>query len=83
MEGNEFLSIKVHDHSIYSKKERDMLAEAVIVVATLHCSKCPELIMDEDPHDIADEALNKGWHITRLGNVYCPKCRVRKRKTCK
>ena len=55
------------------------------VECVISCSKCDNHTGGYGIGDceLADEAFKHGWHETRDGNVICPKCDRRKKKTKK
>ncbi len=41
--------------------------------------KCKSSIYGYDDYEVASEANEKGWIVTKKGNVKCPKCSVSKK----
>jgi hypothetical protein len=53
------------------------------VECVIGCAKCDNKIggFGIGDYDLAENAFRSGWHETRNGNVICPKCDKRKKKS--
>lgn len=53
-----------------------------VVQCIIECEKCGKTIggYDAGEAEVADDAIAAGWHITKKEVVYCPKCRIRRKK---